>query len=162
MSIIYSLDEKQWKWTDEELNILREYYLVRTTGWIANHLPGRTHAAITGMAAKLGLKKKFDIVKMENARFKWALEVFPRATAISSLRKLEEEIKEIEADLHAGTPKAEEYADAMMCLFDSSGRAGISAVEVMRAYQQKFEKNKSREWVMNEDFTYSHIKKIAV
>ena len=99
-----------------------------------------------------------DIIKLEKERFAWAIEIFPKATSISSLRKLEEEILEIEADINAGIKEPEEYADALMCLFDSAGRHGIPAEEIIRHFAKKFEKNKKRRWQINPDNTYSHIK----
>jgi hypothetical protein len=67
-----------------------------------------------------------DIIELEDERMRWAWKTFPDATAISSLRKLESEIKEIEADINAGAKNPYEYADALMCLFDSAGRQGIT------------------------------------
>ncbi|MAB38932.1 MAG: hypothetical protein CL528_00450 [Aequorivita sp.] len=99
-----------------------------------------------------------DLNKMENDRFRWSKRTFPDATPISSLRKLESEIKEIEADLNAGTPKPEEYADALMCLLDSAGRAGISLPTIIDAYHTKIQINKKRNWYKNPDNSYSHIK----
>jgi hypothetical protein len=96
--------------------------------------------------------------ELENERLQWSLKTFPEATAISSLRKLEEEIKEIEADILEGKKVPEEYADALMCLFDSAGRHGISVHEIISAFAIKLIKNKNRKWVKNPDNTYSHIK----
>ena len=99
-----------------------------------------------------------DLNKIENDRFRWSLKTFPDATPISSLRKLESEIKEIEADLNNGTPKPVEYADALMCLLDSAGRAGISFAAIVDAYYTKNFINKKRKWIKNPDNSYSHIK----
>ena len=63
-----------------------------------------------------------DIVKLEAERLEWSKKIFVKATAISSLDKLREEIDEIEADIIAGVRNPIEYADALMCLFDSGGR----------------------------------------
>ena len=99
-----------------------------------------------------------DIVNLENERFAWSIVTFPEATSISSLRKLEGEVLEIEADINAGIKEPEEYADALMCLFDSAGRHGISVEEIIIAFAKKLEKNKKRKWNKNPDDTYSHIK----
>lgn len=101
-----------------------------------------------------------DIVQLENERMAWSRKVFPEATAISSLRKLEEEIKEIEKDINEGKRLPEEYADALMCLFDSAGRQPIPILpqEIIEAFSVKLEKNKNRDWVKNADNTYSHVK----
>lgn len=99
-----------------------------------------------------------NIEELERQRMEWSLVTFKDATAISSLRKLEEEIKEIEADIVDGKKRPEEYADALMCLFDSAGRHGISVQEIFQAYAIKFYTNKNRTWIKNPDNTYSHVK----
>jgi hypothetical protein len=101
-----------------------------------------------------------DIIKLERERLEWSLKTFTEATAISSLRKLEAEIKEIESDINAGVKEPEEYADALMCLFDSAGRHGITVEDIIKSFAIKLEKNKKRTWHKNDDNTYSHIKKI--
>jgi hypothetical protein len=98
------------------------------------------------------------IIELENERMEWALQVFPDATAESSLIKLREEVGEIEADIKRGVIATEEYADALMCLFDSAGRYGVTPVMLFKAFEQKLKKNKAREWKRNSDNTYSHIK----
>jgi NTP pyrophosphatase (non-canonical NTP hydrolase) len=111
-------------------------------------------------------KNKSDmktIIELENERLNWSLKNFPQATPISSLRKLEGEIKEVEQ--HLSDPGqfnrgelSEEYADCLMCLFDSAGRFGISPVEIFEAFEKKLAINKARKWEKNPDNTYSHIK----
>lgn len=99
-----------------------------------------------------------DIVELEKERLKWSLETFTEATAISSLRKLESEIEEIETDINNGIKEPEEYADALMCLFDSAGRQGIGVEQIISAFAEKLEKNKKRVWKKNPDNSYSHVK----
>ena len=99
-----------------------------------------------------------NIIELEKERLEWSLETFKEATAISSLRKLEEEIKEIESDINEGKIVPEEYADALMCLLDSAGRQGIGVEEIIAAFSEKLEKNKKRVWKKNTDNSYSHIK----
>jgi NTP pyrophosphatase (non-canonical NTP hydrolase) len=102
------------------------------------------------------------ILELEKERFAWALKTFPEATAIASLRKLEGEIKEVEEALLDPaidkTELAEEYADCLMCLFDSAGRAGVFLDLIFHAFGEKLEKNKKRTWAKNPDNSYSHIK----
>lgn len=93
---------------------------------------------------------------LETQRLAWSLKTFTEATAISSLHKLRSEIDEIEYDLQNGERRPEEYADALMCLFDSAGRAGISVSEITEAFEKKLEVNKKRTWVKNPDNSYSH------
>lgn len=96
-------------------------------------------------------------VELENERLKWSLKVFTGATAFSSLDKAEEEINEIRADLACGRRNPEEYADALMCIFDSAGRQGITAEEIREAFAEKLEINQKRTWEKNANNTYSHI-----
>ncbi|WP_192579301.1 dATP/dGTP pyrophosphohydrolase domain-containing protein [Dyadobacter aurulentus] len=105
--------------------------------------------------------KPKSLIELEKERMVWALETFPEATAVSSLRKCESEIKEIEENIEAGIQDAEEYADAIMCLFDSAGRNGITIEQIVSAFAKKLEKNKSRTWVKNDDNSYSHVKSQA-
>lgn len=102
-----------------------------------------------------------DIIELEAERLEWSLRTFPEATAVSSLRKLEGEIKEVEYDILNNQRRPEEYADCLMCLFDSAGRQGISMVEIFNAFAAKFEVNKRRVWKKNPDNSYSHVKSPA-
>lgn len=97
------------------------------------------------------------IFELESERLKWSIETFPDTTATSSLRKLESEIKEIEANIIMNKKDPVEYADALMCLFDSAGRQGISVYEIFEAFEEKLSKNKIRKWNKNSDNSYSHI-----
>lgn len=92
---------------------------------------------------------------------------FPEATANSSLQKLKTEIEEIEWELFPGSIRnrgkygedlAEEYVDALMCIFDSANRAGLGTKDIVHAFKLKLEKNMHRKWQKNDDNTYSHIK----
>ncbi len=99
-----------------------------------------------------------DLIQLEKDRLAWSLENFPEASAYSSLYKAQEEIREIMHDVERGIREPEEYADALMCLLDSSGRQGITVEEILQAYADKIEKNKACTWKKNDDNTYSHIK----
>jgi hypothetical protein len=99
-----------------------------------------------------------DLIQLEKERLEWSLKTFPEADAISSLRKLESEIEEIEVDIIEGHQNPTEYADALMCLFDSAGRHGITIEEIIKAFAVKLEINKARKWKKNPDNSYSHIK----
>jgi hypothetical protein len=97
-----------------------------------------------------------SIFELEKERLEWSLKTFPEATAISSLRKLKAEVKEIEADILIGAKEPMEYADALMCLFDSAGRNGISIEQIFESFGEKLEINKKRKWKKNLDNSYSH------
>lgn len=112
------------------------------------------------IAAAITEKLKGESIEsLEAKRFAWAGPFFKNATAISSLYKLRTEIDEIEADLVAGIKRPEEFADAMMCLFDSAGRAGIFPGDIAKAFKEKLEVNLSSKWIDQGDGTYKRIKK---
>lgn len=102
--------------------------------------------------------KNASFISMESLRMAWSHQTFPEATALSALTKLKEEIQEIEDNLNNGVRDPEEYADAIMMLFDSAGRDGISARQIRDAFEIKFHKNINREWKHNGNGTYSHVK----
>lgn len=104
------------------------------------------------------LGDQHNIVELEADRLEWSLRTFPKATPISSLRKLESEIKEIETDINNGVKNPTEYADALMVLFDSAGRQGITPNDIFKAFAEKLAINKARQWSKNPDNSYSHIK----
>jgi len=99
-----------------------------------------------------------NIIELEKERMKWSLKTFPEATPLSSLAKCHEELKEIANDILEGIREPEEYADALMCLFDSAGRYGITPQQIFEAFETKLEINKARKWKKNPNNTYSHIK----
>jgi hypothetical protein len=107
------------------------------------------------------------IVELEAERIEWALKTFPTATANSSLIKLKKEIKEVEKELKYLNNFPEqyeheklkiEYADCLMCLFDSAARVEITPLELFESFEKKLAINKARKWVKNPDNTYSHVK----
>lgn len=102
------------------------------------------------------------IHELEAERLEWSLKTFPDATPHSSLIKLTDEIMEVEQCLihpdHSKEDATEEYADCLMCLFDSAGRAGIKPEQIFEAFENKLAKNKTRVWKNNGDNTYSHVK----
>lgn len=99
-----------------------------------------------------------ELVPMEKERLAWSLQTFPDATPQSALNHLKEEIKEIEQNIADGVNDATEYADAIMLLLDSAGRRGISVVDILYAFRQKHEINKTRRWEKNPDGSYYHVK----
>lgn len=104
-----------------------------------------------------------SIFDLEADRWKWSFETFKDATPISSLRKLVSEAKEIEADIIRGVRNPTEYADVLMCLFDSAARqvTPIMPWEIFEAFAVKLEANKQRSWVKNDDNSYSHKKALC-
>lgn len=102
--------------------------------------------------------ENINIIELEKERLEWSLKTFPEATPIASLRKLEEEIGEIEVSIVEKYKDPTEYADALMCLFDSAGRHGITVEEIFKAFKEKLAINKTRTWKKNPDNSYSHVK----
>lgn len=104
--------------------------------------------------------KTKDLIESEKERLEWSLKTFTEATSYSSLLKCDDELNEIAQDLALGKRRPEEYADALMCLFDSAGRQKdpITLEEIIDAFIKKVKINKGRTWVKNKNNTYSHIK----
>lgn len=102
-----------------------------------------------------------ELIDLEERRFKWSSKIFPNATSFSSLQKLKKEVEEIEKDLENKVRKPSEYADVLMCLFDSARRQEqpITPQEIIDAFREKLEINFRRDWIDNGDGTYSHKKK---
>lgn len=115
-------------------------------------------------AEHISTKHNVDIFQLEHLRLLWSYKTFPDATPVSSLLKLKEEINEVTEQLNAGpfdvdaAKLHDEYADCLMCLLDSAGRAGVTVLQIFEAFADKFERNKKRTWEKNPDNTYSHIK----
>lgn len=92
---------------------------------------------------------------------KWSMPTFSGATPMSSMKKLREEIDEVQIDLvyRVNENLPEEYADCLMCLLDSAARAGITVEHLKYAFQKKLEVNKKRTWVKKPNNTYDHDSK---
>lgn len=104
-------------------------------------------------------KAPLHFPSLEMDRLTWSLEMFPEATVQSSLIKCKHEIAEIEEDIKNGVRNPVEYVDALMALLDSAGRQGIYVNEIIQAFNEKLKINKGRDWIKNDDNTYSHVKK---
>ena len=100
------------------------------------------------------------ILELEEERRLWSIKTFPKSTALSSLQKLKTEVEEIEKDIISGIWRPEEYADVLMCLFESGSRQvpPIYPEDIFKAFETKLSINKQRDWIANEDNTYSHLK----
>jgi NTP pyrophosphatase (non-canonical NTP hydrolase) len=103
------------------------------------------------------------IEELENERWVWSLKTFPEATATSSLMKLIDELNEVRdaiAKRKSQAEIAEEYADLIMCAFDSAARQGILIGDLRDAFEKKLSINKERKWEKNANNTYSHIRQL--
>ena len=106
------------------------------------------------------MENKKSIFELEEERYAWSMETFPKASTLGSIQKLKEETLEIEKNIIDGERDVVEYADALMCLFDSARRREnpISIQEIFDAFEQKLEINKKRTWTKNDNGSYSHVK----
>lgn len=106
------------------------------------------------------MENKKSIFELEEERYAWSLATFPEASALGSLKKLKEEVSEIEVNISEGERDVMEYADCLMCLFDSARRQEnpITIQEIFDAFEHKLEINKKRTWVKNGNGSYSHVK----
>ncbi len=114
-----------------------------------------------------------DIEKIIQDYQNWASIQFPNSTYISSIIGLKREVDELEIELNRplsdeyfGEEDVEkyrndvglEYADCLMYLIDGARRYGYSFHDLIGFLEQKLEINKKRDWKINEDKSYSHIK----
>ncbi len=96
----------------------------------------------------------------------WSIKTFEKAEAINSLDKAQEEIKELQMEfqMHEGENsrenELEEYIDIIMCLLHSLAKRGFTHEELGIGFQRKLIINKFRQWKLNANNTYSHIRPI--
>lgn len=95
----------------------------------------------------------------------WTQTNFPKSGAKSSLIHLQEEIKEVLEAIDDPTTREHhegialmEYADCFICLLTAAGKSGFTIQELFKASQNKMNINYKREWILNADNTYSHVK----
>lgn len=116
-----------------------------------------------------------DIIKRYN---EWSEKQFPDSTAISSLNGLKRECDECINDIdtleiycknynecntgedfdYLFNNARIEYADCLIYLIDSARRFGLSIDSLFSAMDEKLQINKERNWKINDDKSYSHIK----
>lgn len=94
----------------------------------------------------------------------WARTTFEKTTALSSLKKMESELRELRTELSmipadSNASLLAEYVDVFMCLLHSMDRAGIHILDFQKMFEWKMVMNFTREWELNPDGnTYSHVK----
>ena len=96
-----------------------------------------------------------DLSELQAAVGEWSDEMMgPGPRLATGLEHLRRELAEIEAD-----PKnPEEYADALMILYDVARREGITAPMIRAAAFRKLEINKTRRWAAGADGVIEHVK----
>lgn len=90
-----------------------------------------------------------QIQDLQNEIAAWADSVYPHRTNISILKKLDEEVKELHADLL----DPHEYADLIILILDLGRMNGI---DIGRAVREKIEINNKRNWTIDDDGVMSH------
>lgn len=91
-------------------------------------------------------------------------QLFPKATSVGGMLHAKRECDEVIEIInplhkdHSRSLLAEEYADILMCTFDSMERAGIDIMQICESIIWKTAINKERKWKDNGDGSYSHIK----
>lgn len=106
------------------------------------------------------MDKRITFEDAINESISFGRDTFITATPISGVIKTQTELQEVESCLRFHPDDTEhlmeEYADVIMCIFDSANRAGISVFDLTKAIQRKTEVNKGRKWTMNPNGTYQH------
>lgn len=91
---------------------------------------------------------------------KWQDETFGESTSLSKLSHLEQEIKELKADIKVlNIDFRLEFADCFFLLFGAAHKEGLSFEDICNALNEKLEINKKRSWGKpDEDGVVNHIK----
>lgn len=90
----------------------------------------------------------------------WQKETFGKATSLSKLSHLEQEIQELADAIVDNLPdKKLEFADCFFLLFGAAAADGMTYDDICNAISEKFEINKKRKWGKpNADGVVNHIK----
>lgn len=90
----------------------------------------------------------------------WQKETFGKATSLSKLAHLKQEIKELKKDLKNNNPDTRlEFADCFFLLFGCASANGMSYEDICNAIQEKFEINQKRTWGNpDKDGVVNHVK----
>ncbi len=107
--------------------------------------------------------KTFEQLAQEHKE--WAFSTFPKCTSIGALLHAHREIDETISEINEGNPNRQlqlitEYADVFGCIIDSLHREGFAISEMLEAFDNKLQINKTRQWKDNGDGSYSHVKHI--
>lgn len=85
---------------------------------------------------------------------KFAVAVFPDATAADHMRKLSiESLESAEC-----TDDIMEFADCLLCIYGAAFKSGFSYADLNAAAMRKLIINRARNWRKLPDGTYQHIK----
>jgi hypothetical protein len=91
----------------------------------------------------------------------WQRETFGKATALSKLHHLKEEVEELISDIENGREeKRFEFADCFILLFGAASSDGMSYDDCCDCIDDKFDILKDREWGNpDENGVVKHVKK---
>lgn len=85
--------------------------------------------------------------KQFNAIVIWQDETFPKATSLSKIEHLTQELIEVIDAINTNDPgKASEFADCIMLLYGAASKEGLSYDDICNAVADKFSINKLRKW----------------
>lgn len=90
----------------------------------------------------------------------WQKETFGKATPLSKIEHLKEEVQELESDLKGNsTDKKLEFADCFILLFGAAASDGMSYEDICNCIDEKMAINYKRKWgIANEKGVVNHIK----
>lgn len=78
---------------------------------------------------------------------RWQRVTFGQSTALSKMKHLEEEVKELTDDLVSMNPNRRlEFADCFILLFGAAASDGMTYEEICGAIEEKMDINKKRKW----------------
>jgi hypothetical protein len=110
------------------------------------------------------LAKEETFEKLFSDYLAWALNQFSDDTISSVIKKMRKEVDEVDQEFHyfkGQDAVVKEIVDVtMLCLFTNSKLTRKLTFDgLKKAFREKLEENKGREWIKKEDGTYQHIKK---
>lgn len=91
---------------------------------------------------------------------RWQKETFPKATSLSKMHHLKEEVRELIDDLEANNPDRRlEFADCFLLLYGAAKADGMSYEDICNCIEEKMGICRSRKWGMPDaNGVVKHIK----
>jgi NTP pyrophosphatase (non-canonical NTP hydrolase) len=88
----------------------------------------------------------------------WQDKIFTKATQLSCVFHLIEEVEELRRDIENGHNSHEEIADCFLLLFGVCNKAGMKYEDIVKAINEKMIINRTRKWgKVNEKGYVKHI-----
>lgn len=77
----------------------------------------------------------------------WQKETFPKATPLSKIEHLLQEVQELKEDIINNNPNRRlEYADCILLIFGAAHADGFDYNQIINLIEEKFTINKNRKW----------------